>query len=66
QGADSVAGPWTDLARSTAGSPFTVMSAGATVTETGTGTVRSEQVTDVYSTTDPAHPRRFMRIQVQH
>ena len=66
QAADSPAGPWTDLTRSTSGAVFTVLAAGATATESGTGTARTVQVRDLFTDADPAHPRRFMRVQVQH
>lgn len=66
QAADTLAGPWTDLASSTSGAAFTVLAAGATATETGTGATRAVQVRDLYLTTDPAHPGRFLRVQVQH
>lgn len=65
-GADAPAGPWTELVRSTAGGAFTVTTTGATVTETGSGTTRSIEVRDLYLLTDPAHPRRFLRVQVLH
>ena len=64
QGADSPAGPWTDLARSTGGAVFAVITSGATATESGTGTTRTVEVRDPYTTSDPAHPRRFLRVQV--
>jgi DNA-binding beta-propeller fold protein YncE len=64
QGADSPGGPWTDLASSVGGAPFNVTQPGATVEETGTGNARSISVGDVYLFSDPAHPRRFMRLKV--
>ena len=36
----------------------------ATVTENGTGTMRTVQVFDLSTTTDRTHPRRFLRVQV--
>ena len=65
-GANSPAGSWTDLARSTGGAAFTAIAAGATATETGIGATRTVEVRDIYLTTDPAHPLRFLRLQVQH
>lgn len=62
QGADNVAGPWTDLARSTGGAAFSVIASGATATESGTGAIRSVIVGDQFTATDPMHPRRFLRI----
>ena len=64
QGADSPAGPWTNLATSTAGGAFTSDASGVTVSETGTGNARAVTVTDLYEANDPAHPQRFMRLQV--
>ena len=61
QAADDLAGPWTDIAVSVAGAAF----APATrATESGTGNSRAVTVTDIYQGTDPAHPRRFMRLKV--
>ncbi len=65
QGADSPAGPWTDLARSTGGGAFTVLAAGAAVSETGSGNTRSVEVRDLYDLADPAHPRRNLRLRLQ-
>ena len=63
QGADSLAGPWTDLARSNGGAAFAPLVAGVVITE-GSGTIRSVEVRDAYVITDPAHPRRFLRLRV--
>ena len=65
QAADSVAGPWTNLARSTNGGAFSVITAGAAVSETGTGANRTVEARDLFPTGDPAHPLRFLRVQVQ-
>ena len=62
--ADSPTGPWTDLARSTAGGAFAILQPGATVGETGTGSIRAVTVTDLFPITDPAHPKRFLRLEV--
>ena len=64
-GADSLSGPWTDLAVSTAGGNFVAVTTGATVVETGTGAVREVTVTDPYPVTDPAHPRRYLRLKIR-
>jgi hypothetical protein len=64
QGADSTGGPWTDLAKSTAGGMFTVLAAGAQVTETGTGESRDVKVCDMVNIGDPGHSRRFMKLVV--
>ena len=64
QAADLLTGPWTDLARSTAGSPFAVITAGTTILESSAGTLRRVDVRDLYPFIDPAHPRRFMRLKV--
>ncbi len=62
QGADSPAGPWTDLARSTGGTAF--VSLGGAVAETGAGAVRTVEVRDLFLVTDSAHPRRVLRVKV--
>ncbi|MEQ1859258.1 MAG: hypothetical protein ABMA13_04930, partial [Chthoniobacteraceae bacterium] len=64
QGCDSLAGPWTDLARSTAGAPFAALIGGVTVSETGSGATRAVEVRDLYLITDPAHPQRYLRLEV--
>lgn len=61
---DSLTGIWTDLARSTAGGEFVVLTPGATAPETGSGNTRSVTVTDLYPVTDPAHPARFLKLEV--
>ena len=63
QAADTLVGPWTDLASSTNGNPFTTITTGATILESTTGPLRSVEVRDLYPLTDPAHPRRFMRLK---
>jgi autotransporter-associated beta strand protein len=63
QGADNAAGPWTSLAASVNGGVTAPLGA-ATVTETGSGATRSVEVRDLYLTTDPMHPKRFMKVQV--
>jgi len=65
QGADTLGGPWTDLAQSVSGGAFTVLASGATVGETGSGDLRSVVVGDVFALTDPLHPRRFLRLAVK-
>jgi autotransporter-associated beta strand protein len=62
QGADTPAGPWSDLASSTTGAPFTALA--GTVAETGSGATRNVEVQDQYLPTDPLHPRRFLRLRV--
>jgi autotransporter-associated beta strand protein len=62
RGSNSPAGPWTDLARSSAGAAFTPLLGG--VTETGSGATRTVQVRDLYHLNDSAHPRRFLRLEV--
>jgi autotransporter-associated beta strand protein len=62
--ADGLAGDWVEIARSVNGAPFSAVLAGASVSEAGSGAVRDVQATDVYLRSDPAHPRRFMRVEV--
>ena len=64
QGADSLAGPYTDLAASVNGAVMAPLVGGVTVAETGSGATRSVEVRDLYLTSDPSHPRRFMKVQV--
>ena len=64
RGADSPAGPWTDLARSANGTATAPLLGGVTVTESPSGAVRSVEVRDLYLTSDPVHPRRFLRLQI--
>ena len=60
QAADSPAGPWTDIARSTGGNAFTALVTGTGIDETGTGDARQVTITDPAS----AAPRRFLRLNV--
>jgi autotransporter-associated beta strand protein len=62
---DSLAGPWTAIATSTNGAAFSAVAAGATVQEQGTPPLKSVQAEDIYLIPDPAHPKRFMRLEVQ-
>ena len=55
---------WTNIARSTNGTPFTILLPGLTITETPSTGVQSVLLTDPVLTTDPAHPKRFLRVQV--
>ena len=64
QAADSPAGRWTSIASSVNGAPFSVLVGGAAATESGTGNTRGVEVRDLYQTSDPAHPRRFLRLRV--
>jgi hypothetical protein len=62
-GADSVAGPWADLARSINGGPFTALVPGVIVAESGTASI-DVLVSDLYAAGDPAHPSRFLCLKV--
>ncbi len=64
QGGDTPAGPWTNLAHSANGTAFTALLGGIAVSETGTGATRSVEVRDLYLTSDPLHPSRFLRVIV--
>jgi len=66
QASDSLTGAWTDLASSVNGAPMSALVGGVVVSETGTGATRTVEVRDLYLTSDPNHPRRFMRLQVIH
>ncbi len=64
QGTDTLNGTWTDLARSTAGAPTVALVDGVSVSDTGTGAIRTVLVTDAYSTNTPAPSKRFLRLRV--
>lgn len=64
QAADTPAGPWTDLAQSVNGATTTALLGDVAVAESGADPYRTVEVRDRYLTTDPAHPRRFLRVQV--
>ena len=64
QGADSLTGPWIDLAGSTGDTAFTALIPGVTVTETGTGPTRAVKIDDLYQAPDPSRARRFLRLHV--
>ncbi|EDY21211.1 NHL repeat containing protein [Chthoniobacter flavus Ellin428] len=66
QGADAAGGPWTDLARSVNGAPFTALVAGVPVSESGSGAIVSVTVGDEFLITDPGHAMRYLRLQVVH
>ncbi|MBN8459249.1 MAG: autotransporter-associated beta strand repeat-containing protein [Verrucomicrobia bacterium] len=63
------AGTWTEIARSAGGAAFTSelngIPTGATVGETGSGALKTVQVGDPIQQGDPAHPKRFMRLEVK-
>lgn len=63
QACDDLPGPWTDLATSVGGAPFAPLFGGVVVNETGSGNTRGVTVRDLFPTTDPAHPSRFMRLR---
>ena len=64
QAADAPTGPWTDLAQSVNAAATTALVGGVAIAESGTDAHRSVEVRDLYLTTDPAHPRRFLRVKV--
>ena len=64
QAADTLAGPWTDIAQSNLGAAFSALATGATASESGSGTARAVTITDIYQTSDPSHHRRFMRLKI--
>ena len=53
---------WTNLASSTGGSAMAALVAGVNVAESGSGALRTVEVRDLFLTSDPAHPRRFLRL----
>jgi hypothetical protein len=64
QAADSLNGPWTDIARSTTGGPFVPLVAGVEASETGVAAIRNVRVGDSVLFTDPARPARFLRLRL--
>ena len=60
---------WHPIARSAGGLPFTDiiqnLPTGAAIQETGTGATRTVEIKDIQQTNDPAHPRRFLKLQVE-
>ncbi|MFN0126813.1 MAG: right-handed parallel beta-helix repeat-containing protein [Verrucomicrobiales bacterium] len=64
QAADTTAGPWTDLASSTAGNPFIPILNGTIILESPAGSRRSVEVRDLHPVNDPLRPSRFMRVKV--
>jgi hypothetical protein len=64
QAADGLAGPWTDLARSSSGGATAALITGVEVIESGTGDLRAVEVRDLFTRSDPAHPKRFMRLAI--
>jgi uncharacterized delta-60 repeat protein len=63
-GADAPGGSWVALARSTGGGAVTAVDSGATVAESGSGDARTVTVGDAFTMGDPAHPQRFLRLEV--
>lgn len=63
--ADSLTDIWTGIARSTNGASFSAIAPGAVVNESGSGAVRNVEITDIILVTDPAHPKRFLRLEVE-
>lgn len=63
--ADSFTSTWSEIARSVNGAALTAIAPGALMNETGTGTVRNVESTDIVLVTDPARPKRFMRVEAE-
>lgn len=64
QSADTPAGPWTDLALSASGAPFVPLAEDVAIGESGSGTLRAVEFSGAAMMTDPAYPRRFLRLRV--
>lgn len=64
QGIDLLTGTWTDLAQSVSGTPFVALTPGVTVDETFGATTSAVAVQDAFLLSDPAHPKRFLRLRV--
>jgi len=63
-GADDLEGPWLQLARSVNGQPFEPSAPGTFISESLGGAFRDVEVRDVFQIGDPAHPSRFLRLQI--
>ncbi len=61
---DDITTEWSEIARSTNGAAFVAIHPDASVSESGSGSIKAVQATDIFLTTDPAHPKRFMRLEV--
>ena len=59
------AGPWTVLARSTAGAAYAEVASGWTIQETGPGTRQLVTLTPSASLPSPAPARQFFRLRVE-
>jgi hypothetical protein len=64
QGTDNLGGAWVDLASSVSGASTAPLLGGVSVTETGSGATRTVEVRDLYLTSDPAHPHRYLHLRV--
>lgn len=64
QGADTLNGPWTDLARSVGGGSFIVLVSGVIVTESLTGEIRNLEISDCHIFSDPTCSSRFLRLRL--
>lgn len=64
QSSESPEGPWTEIARSVNGDAFTPLVVGCEVFETGEENIRSVEIRDSHPTSDPTHPRGFLRVGV--
>ncbi|MES2476602.1 MAG: LamG-like jellyroll fold domain-containing protein [Verrucomicrobiota bacterium] len=62
---DDLTSVWTEIARSEQGAAFVASVVGAEVEEQVNGEIRIVQATDAVFTHDPAHPKRFMRLEVK-
>ena len=55
---------WTDIAASDRGAVTASLVDDVEVIETGASPLVTVEVRDRYAVTDPAHPKRFLRLQV--
>ena len=64
QAADSLQGPWENLAESVSGNPFVAQVTGTNVVESGTGSTRAVTVSDKAPMGMSVKGMRFMRVEV--
>jgi hypothetical protein len=64
QAADTLEGPWTELARSTGGDPFAPVQPGVMILEIASGAMRGVEVRDALRLDQALEGRRFLRLQI--
>jgi hypothetical protein len=63
EGADSVAGPWTGLARSVGAGAFSALIAGVSISESGNGAIQAVAIGDSFPLPNASQTHRFLRLR---